>query len=113
MVSGCRDTTYPQRCAVEKRRIDQDISLVYKLAIESIFNGTDVLMMVRTAKHLATSVLSEQKNPVAHYTRTDVRKASFAVRVTDPWNRLPEEHKNASSSMIFKRIRKWGKLVPR
>jgi hypothetical protein len=39
MVSGLRDTTYPQRCAelkldtLEKRRIDQDISLVYKFAI--------------------------------------------------------------------------------
>ncbi len=68
---------------LEKRRIDQDISLVYKLTIESIFNGTDVLMMVRTGKHLATSVLSEQKNPVAHYTRTNVRKTSFAMRVTE------------------------------
>jgi hypothetical protein len=52
MVSGLRAMTCPQRCAelkldtLEKRRIYQDMSLVYKLATGSIFISTSVLKMV-------------------------------------------------------------------
>ena len=37
------------------------------------------------------------------YARTDVRKYSFAVRVADKWNRLPESVRTATSKETFKR----------
>jgi hypothetical protein len=56
-------------------------------------------------------LLPEPRNLVAQYARTDVRKVSFAVRVMEPWNRLPTKHKNEGNQAL-KRIRKQEKLNP-
>jgi hypothetical protein len=40
------------------------------------------------------------------YARTELRKASFAIRVTEPWNTLPTEQKNATDSKAFQSMRK-------
>jgi hypothetical protein len=53
--------------------------------------------MVGTNESMATRFASEPRNQVAQYAGTDVRKASFAVRVMEPWNRLPTKHKNAGN----------------
>jgi hypothetical protein len=53
MVSGLEDDTYLKRCdelkleTLEKRRLDQDMALVYKLANEEIFRSSRVLKFVR------------------------------------------------------------------
>ncbi len=52
---------------------------------------------------MATRIASEPRNLVAQYARTDVRKASFAFRVTKPWNRLPAEHRMGVT--MFKGLR--------
>jgi hypothetical protein len=33
------------------------------------------------------------KNIASHYARTDIRKESFAIRVVETWNRLPDRVK--------------------
>ncbi len=40
---------------------------------------------------------------VTQYARTDVRKYSFAVRVVDSWNQLPEAARTAQGKEAFKR----------
>jgi hypothetical protein len=37
------------------------------------------------------------------FARTDIRKYSFAVRVVEPWNRLPDTLKKAAIKEAFKR----------
>ncbi len=37
------------------------------------------------------------------YARTDIRKRSFAVRVVEGWNRLPDQVKMTASKDVFKR----------
>jgi hypothetical protein len=38
------------------------------------------------------------------YARTDIRKHSFAVRVVEGWNRLPDQVKMTASKDAFKRM---------
>jgi hypothetical protein len=77
MVSGLKSMEYPLRCAelnletLEKRRKDQDMSLVHKLASESIFSDTKVMKVVGTGKHTATRIASKPRNLVAQYARTE------------------------------------------
>jgi hypothetical protein len=57
---------------------------------------------VRTRQAAATHGLAVQ------FARTDIRKYSFAVRVVEPWNRLPDTLKKAASKEAFKR--EWRQL---
>ncbi len=41
---------------------------------------------------------------VQYAARTDIRKQSFAVRVVEGWNRLPDEVKTRASKDAFKRM---------
>ncbi len=52
---------------------------------------------VRTRRAAATHGL------VVQFARTDIRKYSLAVRVVEPWNRLPDTLKKAASKEAFKR----------
>ncbi len=49
---------------------------------------------------------SEPKNLITQYARTELWKASFAIRVTEPWNTLPTELINADDGKAFQRMRK-------
>jgi hypothetical protein len=40
----------------------------------------------------------------SRYARTDIRKYSFAVRVLEGWNRLPDQVKLTASKDAFKRM---------
>ncbi len=57
---------------------------------------------VRTRRAAATRGLAVQ------FARTDIRKYSFAVKVVEPWNRLPDTPKKAASKEAFKR--EWKQL---
>ena len=108
MVAGLRGSDYEERCAelgletLEERRQGQDMALVHKM----MNNGQGAGMFefarndengVRTRRAAATHGL------VVQYARTDIRKYSFAVRVVEPWNRLPDTLKKAASKEAFKR----------
>jgi ribonuclease P/MRP protein subunit RPP40 len=100
MVSGLKATKYLLRCAelnldtLKKRREDQDMSLVHKLASESIFSNTNVLKLVGTGVHTATRIGSESRSLVTQYARTELRNR------TEPWNKFPMEQKNANSNVF-------------
>lgn len=114
-VSGLKSDTYLDRCkelnldTLEKRRNDQDLSLTYKMVNDERFKGTRVLELIGNRDRAGTRMASEPKNLVAQYARTEMRKSSFANRVTEPWNSLPAELKNARDSKAFRRMRKKAK----
>jgi hypothetical protein len=43
------------------------------------------------------------KNTTSHYARTDIRKESFAIRVVETWNRLPDRVKLTEKPESFKK----------
>jgi hypothetical protein len=103
---------YLERCeelkldTLEKRREDQDMALAHKMISEERFQNNMVLRTVGENTRAATRMASEPKNLITQYARTELRKASFAIRVTEPWNTLPTELRNADDSKAFQRMRK-------
>ncbi len=47
--------------------------------------------------------LLAQKNLASQYTRTDIRKESFAIRVAETWNRLLDRVKLTEKPESFKK----------
>jgi hypothetical protein len=73
---------------------------------EERFQNNMILRTVGKNTRAATTIASEPKNLITQYARTELRKASFAIRVTEPWNTLPTELKNADDGKTFQRMRK-------
>jgi hypothetical protein len=72
--------------------------------------GTTVLSTVgNNVRPVTTRLASEPKNLVTQYVRTELRKTSFTIRVTELWNNMPAEHKNVSRNKKFRRLRKQEK----
>jgi hypothetical protein len=55
---------------------------------------------------IRTRMAAEPRNLVTQYSRTELRRASFAIRVTEQWDSLPTEQKNAKDSKAFRKMRK-------
>jgi hypothetical protein len=112
MVSGLTTSTYLEKCTelkldtLEKRRKDQDLILAYKMTSEERFRGAGVLKTAGESGRSGTRMAAEPRNLVAQYSRTELRRASFAVRVTEQWNSLPTEQKYAKDSKAFRKMRK-------
>jgi hypothetical protein len=106
MVSGLKSKDYRERClelgldTLEKRREEQDMAFVHKLALggqlDKIFEVADSHDRPRTRQ------TEGEYRLIQKFARTDPRKYSFAVRVVDPWNRLPNDLKLANSKEHFK-----------
>ncbi len=84
MVAGLKSKEYKEKCSelgletLEQRRMKQDMSLVHKLT--------------REGQHFP------------YWSQSDIRKHSFAVRVVEGWNRLPDQVKMTASKDAFKRM---------
>ncbi len=106
MVSGLKSKDYKERClelgldTLEKRREEQDMAFFHKLALggqlDRIFEVADSQDRPRTRQ------TEGEYRLIQKFARTDPRKYSFAIRVVDPWNRLPDELKLANSKEHFK-----------
>jgi len=85
---------------IEKRREEQDMAFVHKLALggqlDKIFEVADSHDRPRTRQ------TEGEYRLIQKFARTDPWKYSFAVRVVDPWNRLPDDLKLANSKEHFK-----------
>ena len=101
---GLANISYQQRLtaldleSLERRRLRADLITTYKI----IFSLLDVN---------AAQFFTFPNNPVTRghryrITRTrfrvDVRRHSFAIRVIEPWNNLPEDHTNFTNLSTFK-----------
>jgi hypothetical protein len=107
MVAGLKSREYKERCSelgletMEERRHKQDLALVHKL----MQDGPDASILQRTWENNEGARMRQvtANGLTTQYARTDVRKYSFAVRVVDKWNRLPESVRTATSKETFKR----------
>ena len=105
MVTGLKGTTYEERCAelgletLQCRRDRQDMILVHKyLAKEkqNLFTLATNNGGVRTRQAAGVKGLQSQ------FSRTDIRKHSFAVRTIEGWNKLPNNIRNEAKTERFK-----------
>jgi hypothetical protein len=85
---------------LEKRREEQDMALVHKMALGGQLNK--IFEMADAQDRPRTRQTEGEYRLVQKFAGTDPRKYSFAVRVVDPWNRLPEDLKLANSKEHFK-----------
>ena len=105
MVSGLKGETYLEKCeelgldTLERRRENQDMSLVYKHLADNqeteLFTLAGQNEGMRTRRTAGTNSLSSQ------FARTDIRKYSFAVRTVDKWNNLPDTVRQAETQLSF------------
>jgi hypothetical protein len=111
MISGLT-ITYLEKCAelkldtLEKRRKDQDLILAYKMTSDERFRGAGVRKSAGESGRSGTRMAAEPRNLVTQYSRTELRRASFAVRVMEQWNSLPTKQKNAKDNKAFWLMRK-------
>jgi hypothetical protein len=75
------------------------MALVHKMALRGQLNK---VFEMADAQHRPRTRQTGEYRLVQKFARTDPRKYSFAVRVVDPWNRLPDDLKLANSKEHFK-----------
>ncbi len=80
---------------LEKRREEQDMAFDHKMALGGQLGK--VFEMADAQDRPRTRQTEGEYRLIQKFARTDPRKYSFAVRVVDPWNKLPEDLKLANS----------------
>ncbi len=98
MVSGLKSKDYKERClelgldTLEKRREEQDMALVHKMALGGQLSK--VFEMADAQERPRTRQTEGEYRLIQKFACTDrPTEYSFAVRVVDPWNRLPDDSK--------------------
>ena len=104
LVPECREMDYNQRLrylklySLKGRRERGDLIQVYK-----IFKGNDDIKPENIFSLATYTKTRNQGNKLRiSYSKTDIRKFSFANRVVEKWNNLPTEIKEAPSVNAFK-----------
>jgi ribonucleases P/MRP protein subunit RPP40 len=113
MVSGLKGNTYEEKCTElglatpNSRRDRQDMALVHKYVRS---DRQDLFTLASNNGGARTRRAAGEKCLVTQFARTDIRKNSFAVRIVDNWNQLPEKVRAEEKLPPFKR--KLKGLVP-
>ena len=103
-VRGLQKLSYPQRLAalnlfpLEYRRLRGDLILVFKI-LRSPSHPLQELFQLAPTGQLRGHPLKLS----CQYSRTNVRRFAFAVRVCAPWNSLPEQVVLLQTVELFKR----------
>jgi len=83
------------------------MTLVHKLLSQG---GGGLLLMAGAREGARTRQAAGPRTLAGQFARTDVRKHSFAVRVVERWNSLPDNVRVAENQEAFKRgLRAWRK----
>jgi hypothetical protein len=113
MVAGLKRKTYLEKCkelgldTLESRRLDQDMSLVYRLLSQG---GGGVLKLAETREGARTRQVAGFRSLAGQFARTEIRKHSYSVRVVNRWNGLPNSVRAAENQEAFKRgLKAWRK----
>ena len=111
LVAGLQGNTYEEKCVelgletLEKRRTKQDLLQTYK-----ILHGVDkvdprsLFTLTGPVIGRTTRFTADPMNIVEERSRLDIRKNSFAVRVTSEWNKLDPEAKKSRTAPALKRL---------
>ncbi len=118
MVAGLKGKEYAERGmelgleTLEERRQKQDMALVYKMT-------QDAQMTSMFEKARSNNQGSRTRQATAHqglavqYARTDIRKDSFAVRIVEKWNHLPDTVKIAEQRVLQEGAEPGSSISPR
>lgn len=107
-IQGMKNLTYPERLKKLKlptlayRRVRGDMIETYKI-INGLYDP-DASSLIKLAKDSGTRI-SSRKNTVkisTQWHKSDLRKYSFANRISKVWNNLPEEIVKAPTLNTFK-----------
>ena len=107
MVTGLNGKNYRDRCrevgleTLERRRERQDMAEVYRMMEGN--QGENILQRTGNGTGVRTRREADQRSLKKRYSRTDLRKYSFGVRVTDMWNRLSVETRESKDGTTFKK----------
>jgi hypothetical protein len=117
MVSGLKGTTYEERCeelgiqTLKERRQKQDLTLAHKFVVGGL-EGGDMFHRLDQPGRITTRQAGDPGSLATKYARTDTRKYSFGLRVTEAWNKLDSETRNSATSKQFKaRLKAKGRLA--
>jgi hypothetical protein len=117
MVSGLKGTTYEERCeelgiqTLKERRQKQDLTLAHKFVVGGL-EGGDMFHRLDQPGRITTRQAGDPGSLATKYARTDTRKYSFGLRVTEAWNKLDSETRNSATSKQFKaRLKTKGRLA--
>ena len=109
MVSGLKGTTYEEKCAelgidtLQRRRDQADLTQAYKILNHKDKVRPELLFdKVQTRPGLVTRGRVDPDNVIVKRTRLEVRKHSYAIRVSEQWNGLTPVTKNAPTTKKFK-----------
>ncbi len=107
MVTGLNSKNYRDRCrevgleTLERRRERQDMAEVYRMMEEN--QRENILQRAGNGARVRTRREADQRSLKKQYSRTDPRKYSFGVRVTDMWNGLSVETRESKDGTTFKK----------
>ena len=112
MVTGLVGRSYEERClevglqTLERRRWEQDMVEVYRILRRGDEDNARKILPRTNGGNVRTRLAAGAMNLAKMYSRTDLRKNSFAVRVTDAWNSLDDGTKEALDMNKFKKMLK-------
>ncbi len=112
MVTGLVGRSYEERClevglqTLERRRWEQDMVEVYRILKRGDEDYAREILPRTNGGNVRTRLAAGAMNLAKMYSRTDLRKNSFAVRVTNAWNSLDNGTKEALDMKKFKNMLK-------
>jgi hypothetical protein len=113
MIPALAGLDYTEKCTavglstLEERRWEQDMVQTFKI-VKGVGNmkREEFFEMVGNRSVARTRLAQSEWNLKVQRARTDIRKNSFAVRVVNSWNCLPESIKSCDNIIRFKRALK-------
>jgi hypothetical protein len=78
------------------------MALVHKFINGDIDTSEPIFRTSNLPGRAMTRHATDPQSPVAQHARTDVRKYSLGVRVTETWNKLDSNIRHCTSSAHFK-----------
>ena len=111
MISGLKGCTYEEKCAelgiatLERRHKQTDLTQACKILNNKDKVRPELLFdKVQMMPGLVTRGSVDPDNVVVKRTRLEVRKHSYAIRVSEQWNGLDPGTKNAPTTKKFKAL---------
>jgi hypothetical protein len=107
MVSGLKGTSYEDKCkelklqTLQERRVQQDMALAHKYIVGGM-DADKMFYKLNDTNRVGTRQAADPTSIAVRYSRTDIRKHSFGVRVAETWNKLDPEIRNSETTKKFK-----------
>ena len=106
LVSGLRSQDYKDRLqelkllSLKDRRIKTDMITTYKIL--NGFDRVDSSTWFKQINQTGRTRLNADPNLESSFSRTEIRRNFFSIRVPDIWNKLPAHVKSSTSINMFK-----------